>query len=167
MAIKSLFKNSLLGVVFMVFLAFITGVPVFQELIWAILVKCQPVKVQKNSLIMPKNQLILVEYWLPYQSKFFQDFNYGSWPDILEKNLKNLHKIQIISKSHQLSLKTLIKWSMEPSYSLIKVGNWLFDIALSREENCRQIMVRLQCHVRLISGKKVLCCSSKRVFCSF
>ena len=30
----------------------------------------------------------------------------------------------------------------------------MFDIALSQEENCRQIMVRLQCHVRLISGKK-------------
>ena len=40
-----------------------------------------------------------------------------------KRNLQNLHKIQIISNSKWLSLKTLIKWSMKPSYSLVKVGN--------------------------------------------
>ena len=40
-----------------------------------------------------------------------------------QTNFQNLHKIQIISNSKWLSLKTLIKWSMEPSYSLIKLGN--------------------------------------------
>ena len=41
---------------------------------------------------------------------------------------------------------------------------WLVDIPFSQEQNCLQVLVRLQCHVRYISSKKVLCGSSKRAF---
>ena len=83
-----------------------------------------------------------------------------------KKNLQNLHKIQIIYNPNWISLKTLIKWSMEPSYSLIKVRNSDCLILYFLRKKI-VFTFWLDCSVSYVTFQTKTFCAALQLFCSF